>query len=96
MMRRFEFSGEKNALIKRKHGISFEEIIDALEGKKILAAFPHPNRKKYPNQTMMIVEIKGYACVVPTIKSEQSIFLKTAFPSRKYTKKYLKSRKEAI
>lgn len=95
-MKRFEFSVEKNALIKSQHGISFEEIIDALEGKKILAAFPHPNRKKYPNQTIVVVEIKGYACVVPTVEGEQSIFLKTAFPSRKYTKKYLKSRKETI
>lgn len=95
-MRRFEFSGEKNALIKRQHGISFEEIIDALEGKKILASFPHPNRKKYPDQTIVVVEIKTYAYVVPTIEGEQSIFLKTAFPSRKYTKKYLKERKEIL
>ncbi|MEK7544246.1 MAG: hypothetical protein AAB557_05220 [Patescibacteria group bacterium] len=60
-MKRFEFSSEKNALVKKQHGISFEEVIDALESKKILAAFPHPNHNKYPNQMMMVIEVKGYA-----------------------------------
>lgn len=88
--KRFEYSEEKNVLIKKQHGISFEEIIDALETKKILAAFPNPNRRKYPNQLIVVVEVRGYAYVVPTVRGKESIFLKTAFPSRKYTKKYLK------
>lgn len=95
-MKRFEFSGEKNVLVKKQHGISFEEVIDALESKKILAAFPHPNHNKYPNQIMMVVEVKKYAYVVAIVEEENFIFLKTAFPSRKYTKKYLKLRKENI
>lgn len=95
-MKRFEYSEEKNALIKRWHGISFEEVIDALEAKRILAAFPHPNRKKYPNQIMMVIEVKGYAYVVPAVEEEEFFFLKTAFPSRKYVKKYLKLRKENV
>ncbi|MEK7141466.1 MAG: toxin [Patescibacteria group bacterium] len=95
-MKRFEYSQEKNALVKKQHGISFEEVIDALESKKVLAAFPHPNHVKYPNQMMMVIEVKGYAYVVPTVEEEDFIFLKTAFPSRKYAKKYLKLRKEHI
>lgn len=95
-MKRFEFSSEKNALVKKQHGIFFEEVIDALESKKILAAFPHPNHNKYPNQMMMVIEVKGYAYVVPVIEEEEFFFLKTAFPSRKYAKKYLKLRKENV
>ena len=95
-MKRFVYSEGKNVLIQKHHGISFEEIIDALEAKKILIAFPHPNHRKYPHQTILIVQIVGYAYVVPMVESKQSVFLKTAFPSRKYTKKYLKKRKESV
>jgi len=37
---------------------------------------------------MYILEIDNYAIVVPSVENENEIFLKTAFPSRKYTKRY--------
>ena len=89
----YDFNKEKNELVKREHGISFEEVIQALQKKKVLAKFAHPNKRKYPNQWIVIVEIKGYAVVVPHIERKESIFLKTAFYSRKYTNKFIK-RKE--
>lgn len=95
-IKRLAYSEEKNRLIQRQHGISFEEVIDALEEKRIVAAFPNPNRRKYPNQVVVVVEIRRYAYVVPTVEGEESIFLKTAFPSRKYTKKYLKKKKGVV
>ncbi|MEK6705073.1 MAG: hypothetical protein AABZ06_04745 [Bdellovibrionota bacterium] len=50
-MKRFEYSHEKNALIKKQHGISFEEVIDALEADQLLAAFPSRKfAKKYLKQ----------------------------------------------
>ena len=42
----------------------------------------------YPNQKMYILEIDNYAIVVPFVETEKEIFLKTAFPSRKYTKQF--------
>ena len=43
---------------------------------------------KRPNQKIYILDIENYAVIVPYIKNESDIFLKTAFPSRKYTKRY--------
>jgi len=42
----------------------------------------------YPNQRMYILNIEDYAVVVPFVESEEEIFLKTAFPSRKFTSRY--------
>ncbi|MBI5593076.1 MAG: hypothetical protein HY881_21630 [Deltaproteobacteria bacterium] len=33
-------------------------------------------------------QIEGYAVIVPFVEESNEIFLKTAFPSRKYTKRY--------
>lgn len=41
------------------------------------------------NQMYFILEIESYIWVIPFIlDAENNIVLKTAFPSRKYTKKY--------
>ena len=37
---------------------------------------------------MYILEIENYAVIVPFVETDDEIFLKTAFPSRKYTKRY--------
>jgi len=37
---------------------------------------------------MYILEIENYAIIVPFVENDKAIFLKTAFPSRKYTKRY--------
>ncbi len=90
----YAFSKEKDKLVKRKHGISFEEVIKAIDGKKILAKFAHPNKRKYPNQFIFVIDVQGYAIVVPYVEQDEAIFLKTAFPSRKYTKKFLKVKRK--
>ena len=43
---------------------------------------------KRPSQKIYILEIEGYAVIVPYVEEGNEIFLKTAFPSRKYTKRY--------
>ncbi|MCW7474814.1 toxin [Leptospira levettii] len=50
----------------------------------------YPNSEKYPNQLILMVNIDDYAWVVPVIKTKNSFFLKSASPSRKQTKHYLK------
>ena len=46
--------------------------------------------EKYPNQKIFVINIDNYIWLVPFVKNEKEIFLKTAIPSRKATKKYLK------
>lgn len=51
----------------------------------LLGIEEHPVR---PNQKIYIVEMDGYAVIVPFVEDSRKIFLKTAFPSRNFTKKY--------
>ena len=75
----------KNELLKHVRGISFEEIAYIIESGQILGIEENPGRT---NQKIYILEIENYAIVVPFVESHDEIFLKTAFPSRKYSKLY--------
>ncbi len=70
--------------------ISFEEVIEAINEGRLLAKVKHSNQNKYPNQWMFVVNIQDYVYLVPFVEDEEKIFLKTIFPSRKATTKYLK------
>ena len=76
---------DKNEILKRERGISFEEIGLLIEAGLIIGIEENPG---YPNQKIYVLEIDNYAIIVPCIENEDEIFLKTAFPSRKYTRKY--------
>ena len=84
-MKYLNWDPEKNEILKRERGISFEEISYLIDAGMIIGIEENPSR---PNQKMYILEINNYAILVPYVENESEIFLKTAFPSRKYTKKY--------
>ena len=78
-------NSEKNKILKREHGISFEEIAYLIESGQIIGIEENPGRF---NQKMYVLEIENYAFIVPFVENDKEIFLKTAFPSRKYTKRF--------
>ena len=85
----FDWSEEKNSILKETRGIGFERVVIAIENGDILAIFDHPNKEKYKNQIMIIVRIDNYAYSVPAVKDKDYWFLKTIIPSRKYTDQYI-------
>lgn len=84
-MKYLDWDRQKNESLKQERGISFEEIAYLIEKGQILGIEQNPSR---PHQKIHVLEVDGYAVIVPYVKSENSIFLKTAFPSRKYATKY--------
>ena len=84
-MKYLNWSSEKNEILKAKRGISFEEIALLIERGHILGIEENPGRSK---QKIYILEIENYAFIVPFVEKDNEIFLKTAFPSRKYTRLY--------
>ncbi|MFH0787662.1 MAG: toxin [Pseudomonadota bacterium] len=72
----------------------FEEIVYHLQHGGLLDVIGHPNQKTYPNQRIFIVNVEGYACLVPFVETDDGIFLKTIIPSRKMTKLYLGGEQE--
>lgn len=86
-MKSYVWNEEKNRLLQNERGISFEDIVDAISNGDLLDSIKNPSSEKYSNQSVFIVNVKGYVYCVPYVEDESIIFLKTIFPSRKMKKK---------
>ncbi len=86
----FKWNIEKNKLLKKERNVCFEDVVALIYEDKILDIIKHPNAVKYPNQKIYIVLLQNYVHMVPFVKKEDEIFLKTIVPSRKMNKLYNK------
>lgn len=78
----FDWNDEKNEWLKRVRGITFEEIVYHLAHGDLLDTIAHPNQAQYPGQRIFIVNVEGYAFLVPFVEDNAVVFLKTIIPSR--------------
>lgn len=86
-MRYIDWDPAKNAKLIKERGVSFEMCLIRIEQKEVLDILDNRN---YPHQRIFVLEIDGYAYLVPFVEDKDGIFLKTIIPSRKFTKRYLK------
>ncbi len=85
----FEWSTEKDRLLREARGVSFEVIVSAIERGGLLDILEHPNQVRYPGQLIYVVDMGGYVYLVPfVIQTDGTRFLKTIIPSRKATRSY--------
>ena len=84
-MKDIQWNALKSERLKRTRGISFEDLLQS----KLIAVMQHPKRTQ---QNILLFEHQKYVWVVPYIESGSEIFLKTLYPSRKYTKMYKKGK----
>lgn len=75
------WSPVKSQRLRKIRGVSFEELVK----EKLVAVRSHPKRE---NQQILLFARKGYIWVVPFVEVGGKTFLKTLYPSRKWTKKY--------
>jgi len=84
----YDWNEEKNNILKSSdRQVSFEDVLYALKNEQLLDVIPSPAHDK---QECLVVNINGYVYIVPFVRNEETIFLKTICPSRKHTKYYLK------
>jgi len=90
---RFVWNEDKNKVLKQQRNISFEQIVLSIENKQIADVIEHPSKEKYKGQIYIMVNYDEYIYVVPAIisNSGEECHLKTIYPSRKYTRKYIRS-----
>lgn len=69
----------KSKRLKQTRDVSFEEILQT----KLIGFRRHPKRE---DQNLLLFQHRNYIWVVPFIVDGNGIFLKTLYPSRKYTK----------
>ena len=84
---KFDFNQQKNAQLFKDRGVTFYNVIEAIENDGILLNFEHENKEKYPNQNVMMININNYTYCVPYVIDNETWFLKTIYPNRKF--KYL-------
>jgi len=84
-MKDIRWSPLKSERLKTIRGVSFEELISS----ELVSVKKHPKRT---DQNIMLFKYKGYIWVVPYVEEKDYIFLKTLYPSRKFTKLYKKGK----
>lgn len=83
----FRWSPEKDEWLKRERGISFVDLVAAYNDGKILGIEPHPKKTQ---QILILFEKDNYVYIAPCVQESTNVyFLKTIYPSRKATKRYL-------
>jgi uncharacterized DUF497 family protein len=85
----FRWDPDKNERLKAGRGISFEEIVLAIDEDGLKDILVHPNQRRYPGQVVLVVAYRNYAFLVPSIEENTHYYLKTIIPSRRATRDYL-------
>lgn len=88
----FEYDPEKDQKLRQERNISFDEIIMLIHEGKLIDILDHPNQSQYAKQKIYVLDVDGYVWLIPYVQNDNRIFLKTAFPSRKHTKQYIRER----
>jgi len=91
-MKSINWNSDKNQQLLDERGVSFEDVVVCIQQGELLDIVEHPNKEKYPNQRVFVIEIDSYAFLIPYVETDEEIFLKTIIPSRKATKIYLGDR----
>jgi uncharacterized DUF497 family protein len=84
----YEYKAEKNLKLLEERGIGFEDVITILETKGSITILETPDKQKYPQQSVYVVNVNGYAYLVPFEQQGDRIILKTIYPSRRLTKRF--------
>lgn len=92
-MKTFAWNANKNAQMIQERGISFERVVNCIANGGLVDVIEHHKPQRYPNQSILVVDIDGYAYLVPFVNNDpRHYFLKTIIPSRKATAEYLENK----
>ena len=77
---------EKERALRKQRRIEIREIVDLIVDGRYTAILKNPSR---PSQYIFVLPYRGYTHVVPfVIAKDETIVLKTVFPSRKFHQMY--------
>jgi hypothetical protein len=81
-----DWSVAKDRFLRTVRGISFQDIAEEILSGRYLDILENPSR---PGQDIFIIRINDDIWVVPfVLRDDDTIFLKAAYPSRKFHKRY--------
>jgi hypothetical protein len=81
-----KWNAEKDQWLRKTRDVSFREISDHLLSGNCIDILENPSR---PEQNVFVLKMRDYIWAVPfAVEEDKSIFLKTAYPSRKLFRRY--------
>ena len=89
-MGRFDWDDEKSRFLETTREVGSEDVVFHMANGNVLDVIRHPNKDRYPDQMVIVLNIDGYVFLVPYVKDKGTRFLKTIIPSRKATQEYLR------
>ena len=60
----YNWNKDKNILLKKTRGISFEQVVMHIENGDLIDIIKHPNSQKYANQKILVININNYICFI--------------------------------
>lgn len=87
-MKPFRWDPDKNERLKVVRGISYEEIVLAVEEGGLRDVLVHPNQKRCPGQMVLVVSYREYVYLVPSVEEDEYYFLKTIIRQMKKLDRY--------
>jgi hypothetical protein len=80
------WSPENDRVLRSTRGVSFQQIADAIISGEYLYTLENPSRH---GPDIFVLRVRGYPWVAPfVLENDDTIFLKTAYPSRKFHNRY--------
>jgi len=77
---------EKERRLRKDRGIDIRKVAELITDGKYTAILESPSR---PSQLIFVLSYRGYTHVVPfVIAKDETVVLKTVFPSRKFHQLY--------
>jgi len=86
-MKTVRWNAEKNEELRKKRGVCFEDVLAAVDNGDLLDVLENAS-PGFEHQKCLVVRINGYPYVVPFVETDDELFLKTIFPSRRLKRKY--------
>ncbi len=80
------WSAEKDLWLQEHRGISFQDVAACILSDDLIDMVKNPSRG---GQKAFVIRFRGYVWVVPfVLEDDDTLFLKTAYPSRKMAARY--------
>ena len=95
-MKYFNWNNEKNEKLRKERGVSFEEVVLAIEQGQLLDILEHPNKDKYDNQDIFVIKLYNYVWLVPFVENENEVFVKINWTDSYFINRIIKHPKLTI
>ena len=89
----FKWNLEKNKSLMKDRGVCFEDVVITIYEDKTIDTIKRPNNDKHSEQSICIVELMGYVCIVPYVKNDVDNYDDVLFETKLAAKNYLKKTK---